>query len=489
MVTPPPVESGPLDPAVRRVVIAVMVGAFLAILDTTVVNVAINTLGRDLHSSLPTTQWVITAYLLGLAAVIPLSGWLARRVGPKRLYVFALVLFTVSSGLCGAAGSAHWLIAFRALQGVAGGVSMPVGQMIVGRAAGPGRMGRAIGAVSAAAIVAPAIGPIIGGLIVTNFSWRWIFYVNLPIGAVAVLLSLRFIPATTTSEPAGPIDWLGFVLLGSGLPAFVYGLAAVGQGADPAAPGTLLPLVGGILLIGLFVRHAFRAERPLLDLRLLRNPVFAYACLVSFALSGGLFGPYILMPLFFQTVHGATPLVAGLLFAAQGVGAQTGVTIARRVTDRVGGGLLALFGGLLFGVATIPFAFFDASTPYWAIVAALLFRGIGTGSSNTPATAAALAAVRREELADAAPQLNVVSRVGASIATAVFAVVLANQLHTRLGHAAPGHARQAMAVAYQHTYWWVLGLNVLTLPPAFLLARSERSRRRARLSTPEPAPA
>src|SRR5919199_5739022 len=176
---------------VWRIALVVVLGSIMSILDTTIVNVALETLGRDLHSTLSDIQWVITGYMLALAAVIPVTGWAARRFGAKRVYLVSLALFTAGSALCGLASSTTELVVFRVLQGVGGGMILPIGQLMMADAAGPKRMGRVMSLVAVPVMLAPILGPTVGGLIVDNASWRWIFYVNLPIGIVAMVAAFR----------------------------------------------------------------------------------------------------------------------------------------------------------------------------------------------------------------------------------------------------------------------------------------------------------
>ena len=188
--------GGRIDPAVWRIATVVILGSMMSILDTTIVNVALESLSRDLHSSLNQVQWVVTAYLLALAAVIPVSAWAARRLGPKRLYLLSIALFTLGSALCGQANSTGELIAFRVVQGIGGGMIMPVGQMIIIRAAGARNLARVMGAIGVPIVMGPVLGPTLGGLLLDNVGWRWIFYVNVPIGIAALIFGLRLLPST-----------------------------------------------------------------------------------------------------------------------------------------------------------------------------------------------------------------------------------------------------------------------------------------------------
>lgn len=443
----------------------------MSILDTTIVNVALESLSRDLGASLSAIQWVATGYLLALAAVIPLTGWTARRLGTRRLYLASLVLFTLGSALCGLAWSTGSLIGFRVLQGVGGGMLMPAGQMILAGAAGPQRMGRVMSIVGVPMVLAPVFGPALGGLLLDDLSWRWIFFVNVPVGALAVALALRILPGGA-SGAAGPIDLRGFALLAAGLPALVFGLSELGSSAeiDPYRVG--LPLLLGVALVGAFVAHARRAARPLLDVRLFRMPAFSAAALTTFCIGAALFGAMILLPLYFQTVRGESALVTGLLVAPQGIGAAIAMPLAGRLTDRVGGGRVAFVGVAITALATLPFAFVDGGTSYWELSAAMVVRGFGIGVAIMPAIAAAYAVLKPEQIPDATPQLNVVQRVGGSVGTALLAVVLERGLRGLASPASPDEA----AAAYAHAYWWALGITAAAAVPALVLARIERRR-------------
>src|SRR6195256_6333869 len=216
-----PEASDRIEPYVWKIAGVVILGMIMSILDTTIVNVALRTLGHDLHSSISQIQWVVTGYLLSLAAVIPVTGWAPRRYGAKRVYMTSLVLFTIGSGLCAVASSTTSLVVFRVLQGAGGGMIMPVGQLIMAQVAGPKRGGRGMGIFATPAMLAPILGPVVGGTILQNLHWSWIFLVNLPIGAVALLLAWRMLPHTDSGE-AGRLDVVGLAILSSASSTLVY---------------------------------------------------------------------------------------------------------------------------------------------------------------------------------------------------------------------------------------------------------------------------
>jgi EmrB/QacA subfamily drug resistance transporter len=462
--------SDKIDAYVWRVSAVVVIGSIMSILDTTIVNVALDTLSRELHSTIDNIQWVANGYLLALAAVIPVTGWAARRFGAKQVYLTSLILFTAGSALCGLATSTTELIVFRVLQGIGGGMILPVGQLMMAEAAGPKRMGRVMSIVAVPAMLAPILGPTIGGLILDNVSWRWIFYVNVPIGVIAVISALRFLP-TVQRQKTDPLDYLGLVLMAVGMPLITYGLTEVGATGGFTSVKVVIPIVLGVVLVAGFVRHALRARRPLLNVRLYQKATFSSASIAMFCIGAALFGGMILLPLYWQSVRHESVLVTGLLTAPQGLGAALVMPIAGKLTDRVGGGPLALLGVALTAGATIPFGLIGAHTSILSLCIWMLVRGFGIGFAFMPAMSAAFAALKRDELSDATPQLNVLQRVGGSIGIAVLAVVLQRSLNG-------AHTLAAAASAYGSAFWWATGLTAVAIVPSIILIRTERAARR-----------
>src|ERR1700755_1068601 len=244
--------AGRIEPHVWRIAIVVILGAIMSVLDTTIVNVALDDLSTDLHSSLDSIQWVVTGYLLALAAVIPVTGWAARRFGSRRLYLIALVAFTVGSALCGLAWSPGSLVLFRVLQGVGGGMLLPIGQMVLVKAAGPRNLPRVMAAIGVPIILAPVFGPTIGGLLLEHAGWQGVFLVNVPIGAIALTTALRLLPKDQPEE-AGSLDVIGLILVATGLVGVTYGLAKSGTAGSLTDSSVLLPAVAGVALIVAFV--------------------------------------------------------------------------------------------------------------------------------------------------------------------------------------------------------------------------------------------
>ncbi|HWI73242.1 MAG TPA: DHA2 family efflux MFS transporter permease subunit [Baekduia sp.] len=484
---PPPAERAKVfDRALISISAVVVLGTFMSILDTTIVNVAINTLSKDFNTSLATIQWVSTGYMLALATVIPLTGWAADRFGTKRLYMISIGLFLVGSALSGLAWSAGSLIAFRILQGLGGGMIMPAGMTILSQAAGPQRMGRVMGIVGVPMLMGPIVGPILGGWLVDDVSWRWIFYVNIPIGAIALVAATKLLPR---DKPAAHerLDALGLLLLSPGLAAFVYGLAETSSSGGLGATKAWLPMLAGALLIGTFIYHAARHAFPLIDVKLFKVRTMSAASATTFSFAAAMFGAMFMVPLYYQVVRGQSALDAGLLLAPQGVGAAIMMPIAGKLTDDIGPGKIVLGGlGLLF-LGMLGFTQVGTDTSFWILGGSQFLMGLGMGASMMPAMSAAYQTLQREQLARATTALNIIQRVGGSIGTALLSVVLTHQLASRLpggnegglaaAQSVPPAARERIAPdiadAFGNTFWVGAGIIALAVIPALLLPRKK----------------
>ncbi len=480
-----PDAGGGLDRGVLAVAGVVVLGAIMSILDVTIVNVAIKELAKEFNSPLATIQWVATGYTLALATVIPVTGWACARFGTKRLYMVSLVLFVLGSTLAGLAWSAESLIVFRVLQGLGGGMIRPAGMTIMTQAAGPQRVGRVMSIIGVPMLLGPITGPILGGWLVDDVSWRWIFFVNLPVGVVALVLAARILKPDQP-QPAERLDFLGLALLSPGLASLIYGVAKGAEERDFLLTEPLVFTAAGALLVVGFVFRALYARNPRIDLRLLkrRSVAAASGTMVLFAIA--FMGAMLLLPLYFQTVRAEGAMSAGLLLAPQGFGAMITMPIGGRLTDRIGPGRVVLVGMTVVTLSVAAFAaILGADTSYWALGAVLFVMGLGMGMTMMPTMAAAIQTLVHDEVPRASTMLNIIQQVAASIGTAMMSVLLARQLTSRLGGGSGGEigsteevppeimARIAgpMADAFQHTYWYAVGLIALAFLPALLLPR------------------
>jgi EmrB/QacA subfamily drug resistance transporter len=493
-------DENRIDREVLAVSSVVVLGTIMSILDVTVVNVAINTLATEFHTSLTTIQWVATGYTLALATVIPLSGWIADRFGTKRLYMISIALFLSGSALSGLAWSAGSLILFRVLQGLGGGMIMPAGMTILTRAAGPKRIGRVMSIIGVPMLLGPIIGPILGGWLVADVSWRWIFFINVPIGILALVLALRILPRDIP-EREQRLDYRGLVLLSPGLALFIYGLAETNSAGGFGSVHVLAPLLAGLALLGGFCWHALHTKNPLIDLRLFRDRTFATSSitLVLFAIS--VFGTFLLLPLYFQAVRGESALDAGLLLAPQGFGAMLAMPIAGQLSDRTGSGRIVPFGMLGIIAAVVWLTQIGAHTSYWATSVDLFVFGLGMGFTMMPVFSGAMQTMRKEAVARGSTTLNILQQTGASIGTAVLSVVLASALAAQLGGSQHGgigaashmtssaraHVAPLMATAFGQTFWWAVALLGAALLASLILPKHKP--KLASETEPVPVPA
>jgi EmrB/QacA subfamily drug resistance transporter len=459
----------------------VVLGAIMTVLDATIVNVALPTLGRDFHTSIATIQWVPTVYLLAFASVIPLTGWASQRFGAKPLWLASLVVFVLGSLLAGLSWSVGALIVFRVVQGIGGGMIMPLGQTILAQAAGPRRMGRVMSIIGVPLLLAPIVGPVIGGMLLGTASWRWIFFVNLPVGAVAFLLAVRLLP-NVPRRGRERLDLLGLLLLSGGVAVFVYGLADVGQKGTVTATVPLSALIAGVVLVASFVVHALRVANPLLDVRLFARRGFATAAATNLVLGIALFGVALLMPLYFQVIRGRSPLQTGLLLIPQGLGAACAISLAGALTDKVGARRVVPVGVLLALAGAAAYTQIGARSAYWYLGGALFLIGAGLGATISPSMAAAFQDLEHAQIPGATSAINVVQRVAGSLGTALLAVVLQRSINSHLGRfhggigqaaalvrREPSQAAPAIAHAFGATFWVACALAALALIPALML--------------------
>ncbi|WP_329254144.1 DHA2 family efflux MFS transporter permease subunit [Actinoallomurus sp. NBC_01490] len=478
-------SSGKLDRGVLAVAMVVVLGAVMSILDVTVVNVAISHLTSEFKSPLSTIQWVATGYTLALATVIPLTGWASARFGTKRLYMISIALFVIGSALAGMAWSAESLIAFRVLQGLGGGMIMPAGMTILTQAAGPKRVGQVMSIVGVPMLLGPICGPILGGYLVDDVSWRWIFFINLPIGLVALFLAARILKRDTP-RPGERLDVLGVLLLSPGLAALIYGLAKGAQNSDFGATDVLITTIAGAVLVVLFAVRALTAANPLIDLRLLKRRSVAAAAGTMVLFMCAFMGAMLLLPLYYQVVRQESALAAGLLLAPQGIGAMVTMPVGGKLTDRIGPGRVVLIGLVVVVASVAGFtSLLHADTSYWSLGAVLFVMGLGMGLTMMPTMAAAIQTLVHDEVPRASTMLNIIQQVSASIGTALMSVLLANNLTDKLGAGSGGGLSSAqkippalmhkiagpMADAFQSTYWWAVGLLALAFLPALLMPR------------------
>ena len=461
---PGPVEahrnSDRLDASIWKVGSVAVLGSFLAQLDATVVNVSLSSLAVTLHTSLSAIQWVTSGYLLALALMLPLSGWIVDRAGAKALYLWCFSAFTISSALCGFSWSANSLIGFRILQGMSAGPLAPMAQMMMARAAGK-RMASVLGFAAMPILLAPILGPVIAGAILQFASWRWLFLVNLPFGVLALLLAVLLLPNDREETKPRDLDLVGLALLSPGLVLFLYGSDHLRDGIG------MVSLVGSILLLVAFFRWATRKkDKALIDLRLFKAKVFSAAAVTQFMANGISFAGQMLIPIFLIRVGGRSPSATGLLLGPLGLGMMCGYPFVGTWVKWFGNRKVAAGGASLALVGTLPFIYMANHGFVIMILACALFvRGVGMSAVSVPSVSAAYSSVKREDLPMATTTLNIVMRIGGPTLTTICATFLG----WRLG-SAPSH--DAMLSAFTAAFVLLCAFHGLLIAAAVRLPLS-----------------
>jgi EmrB/QacA subfamily drug resistance transporter len=411
-------------PASRVVVSAVFVACmFINIMDGTVVNVALPTLSRDFQVPIGSVSGVVTGYLVALAVAMPVSGWIGDRFGARNTLLASIALFTAASALCGLATSLPELVTFRAVQGIGGGCLVPVGQAMITREFPPAERIRMNRILTVPTLLAPALGPVIGGALVTGLSWRWIFYVNLPVGVAALVVGGLFM-AGGSPHPPGRFDLPGFLLAGAGFPLFMYALS-VGATAGWGSATVLATGLPGLLLLAVFVAVELRVPEPMLALRIYGNRLFRVTSLqISFSVAAFI-GTLFLAPLLLQNGLGFSALHAGLSTFTEALGGMTGIQVTARLYKRIGPRRLMLAGNCGAAVVIGSMALAGPDTAFWLIPLLMFGTGCCFGFAMAPAQVANMANVSAADTGQASTLVNTVRQAGGAAAVALLGTVLA----------------------------------------------------------------
>jgi EmrB/QacA subfamily drug resistance transporter len=412
-------EGDRLGPGIWKITAVAVAGVFMTQLSTTMVNVSLSSLAAELHSSLSTIQWVTSGYLLALAVMLPLTGWLVDRIGAKALYLWCFSAFMLSSALCGIAWSANALIGFRILQGMSGGLLAPMAQMMIARAAGK-HMTRIIGYAAVPIMLGPILGPVIAGTILQFASWRWLFLVNLPVGALAIVLAIFFLPNDREETQRRDLDLVGFALLSPGLVLFLYGSDHMGERIGQITAAL------SVALLAMFFKVAIRkGDRALVDLQLFKGKIFATATVTQFMSNGVSFAGQMLIPIYLIDACGRSPSATGWLLAPLGVGMICSYPWMGALTQRFGIRNLSAGGAFLALAGTLPLVWVASHGLSVAVLACALFvRGIGLSAVGIPSISAAYASVNGPDLPTATTSLNIVQRLGGPTMTTLRATFL-----------------------------------------------------------------
>jgi EmrB/QacA subfamily drug resistance transporter len=451
--------------------IVLLLGAMTSILDTTIVNVALDQFHTIFRASVADTQWVSSGYLLALAGVIPLTGWAVERFGARTIWMSAVALFLLGSILCGFAWDLPSLIGFRVLQGIGGGMILPVTMTILTQAAGPARLGKAMATIALPAQLAPILGPIIGGALIDSVGWNWLFFVNVPLCIVALVFAPRFLPADERDR-AHRLDIRGFLLLTPAMIALAYGISESGSSEAFAALSSWLPLTIGALLMVCFAIYSLRTRRtPLVDVRVFGRRSFGLASVIVFVGGFSNFAAVYLLPQFYQIVRGESPFTTGLLLIPQGLGTIAFILLQRRIGSSIDVRIVVATGIVLSVIGLLPFTMIGATGGEPLLLLGQFVRGFGVGASTLPIMTIAFASLNRSEIPRASSAFSIVQRVGSPFGVTVVAVILQALLTATTATAGGAGAGVASPVtgAFAATFWWVILFSAVPLVLAFLL--------------------
>lgn len=409
----------------------IMVGTFMVVLDSTIVNVSLPKIMSSFGVGLSTIQWVITAYMLAMAAMLPTSGWLADKFGYKRVYFWGLFLFTLGSLFCGLSNDENTLIISRIIQGLGAGTVQPLGMAIITREFPLKQRGLALGFWSIAAAASVSFGPLIGGYLVDNFSWQLIFDVNIPVGIVALLFTI-IIQREFVSPNARKFDFVGFVSVIIFLPVLLYALSegnAQTNSAGWSAPYILACFAVSGIAFAVFLTRELTTKYPLLDLRLLRDRNFAMSNMLMFVFSIGMFGSTFLLPLYLQNSLGYTALQSGAVFLPVGIIQGLFAPISGWFSDKVNAK-----APIIAGVGLLVLSFYINSnlsflTEHSYIMTSLYIRGLGMGLIFTPLSTLSLITIPREKMAQASGIMNTIRQIGGSLGVALLSTILTTRVN------------------------------------------------------------
>jgi EmrB/QacA subfamily drug resistance transporter len=411
-----------LTPKVAVSVVFV-VGMFMNILDITIVNVALPSIAEDFNASASAVAAVSVGYLVSLAVFIPASGWLGDRFGNKQIFLLALIIFTAASALCGFASSLDQLVGFRVLQGVGGGLMMPVGMSMLMHVFPPAERIRAAKILTIPTAFAPALGPVLGGLLTTSFSWHWVFFINVPIGIVAIAFLVLFVHET--HEPIRKrFDAPGFVLAGAGLAGTMFALSE-GSSRGWASPLILVTGLGGLLLLGVLVIVERRTEHPMLDLPLFSNALFRNCNFVIMTASAAFLGAMYLLPLLLQQANGLSALQAGLATFPTAIGVMAASQVATKFYSTIGPRRILVLGLLIVAASLLSLTQFSADPNLWMVRLVMFVLGIGMAHIFIPSQTAAFATIPKHRNGGASTLFNVQRQLGSAMGVAVLGSVLA----------------------------------------------------------------
>jgi len=413
------------------IAVSVMFATFMEVLDTTVVNVSLPHIAGNLSATIDEATWVLTSYLVANAIILPMTGWLASTFGRKRLMMAAVVGFTTSSFLCGLAPNLASLIVFRIIQGATGGVMQPLSQAVLLEAFPPKDRGKAMGFWGLGIVVAPILGPVLGGWLTDAYSWRWVFYINIPVGIASLVMTQLYIfdPPYLRGSAGKSIDYWGIGMLAVGIGALQYVLDK-GQQDDWFASNLILALavVSAVCVVALIV-HELTTEEPIVDLRVFKVRSYAIGVFLMTVVGFVMYGSMVLLPIMLQTLLGYPPLQAGIALAPRGIGSFIMMPLTGMMVGRIDARKLLIVGLVVGGGTMLWLSQMSLSAGYWDFFWPQVIQGAGISLLFVPLTTIAMDAIPREKMGYATSLFSLMRNIGGSIGIAVTGTLLAR--HTQ----------------------------------------------------------
>jgi EmrB/QacA subfamily drug resistance transporter len=462
--------------------IAIIIGIFMVILDGTAVNVALPQLMKEFKlTDMSLVQWTVTGYALAQAAVIPLSGWLSDRFGAKKVFLISIGLFTIGSGLCALANSVEMLVAFRVLQGLGGGVVAPIAMAFIYRLAPSDKVGQVMGMMGIPILLAPALGPVLGGLLVEKATWEWIFLLNLPIGVIGILLGIRSLPNIARQSVPG-LDLLGIVLAPIAFAALVYGVSRGGS-PDPVTHKpmwtdslTLTGMIVGAVALIVFIFVELSRKNPLLELKVFRSGNFTKGIVVQWISQMAMFGTMFMVPLFLQQSQGYSPIKTGLLMLPQALASGIFMPIGGKLSDKFGARPLVLAGMTITTFAALLLSNISADSGNVAIMVPLAMLGAGMGLFMMPLNTHLMQSAPQNLVGRVTSLTNAAQQVVMSFAVAGLTTISTTRMSDLISaqHAQVQDPRPFYANAFGYTFGILVYVAIVGGLLAFMLTRPKR---------------
>ncbi|BAP86277.1 major facilitator superfamily transporter [Paucilactobacillus hokkaidonensis JCM 18461] len=442
-----------------------VVGALAPMLDSTMTNIAINSITQSLHATVDNAQWVVTVYVLAMGIVVPIAGWAIDWISGKQLYLWALIGFLIGSIISGISTDITMLIIGRIIQGAGAGFIIPTISILVVRAAGGKNLGSLMSIIGLPMVLMPILGPTIGGFIIDQLNWHWIFYINIPIVIISLILLIIWLPKFAPTEHGKRLDIVSILLLTGIFTGLILGITKFSDTSKLWQGSVLWPVgIGLACLITYIVYAAIFPKRALVNLNLFKTRSFSAASILLLMSGITLNGAMFLLPLYFQNIRGLSVVWAGIYLIPQGIGMLLTRTQVGKITDQIGARWVVITGIIIATLSTLPFAFADASTNKWLLLGCLLIRGTGVGAFTVPIMSDSFTGMKPSQIPAATTATRMFQNIGSAFGTAILATVMTHQM---TGQTA---TITNLSASYNTAFVWSIAITLIALVPAWFLS-------------------